>query len=249
MIKGFVGRCAAVCVAFAVAGCNFKESWEGRYGPSPALDPNDVALVVGQQNRIIQTLIDHSGLPASYSGGRKWTYVARAGFNYVDRNCDAYMYALVDLNRRRNEISGILNASETLTTAVLNFTRHRHALQIVAAAFGFGKALNDTIFDSYLFKKNPGVLHGLIKKARQQYRDTIGMDSVVDRPEAIKVIRDYLSICLAQSVENLVLEAVNSASIRSEKPSGETARKNDTNITPTARPDPGFSTINLDGGG
>ena len=116
----------------------------------------------------------------------------------------------------------MLTAAATATAAILTGTTHsQKALSIVAAAFGMTTALNDAIFQSFLFTESPGLIAIKIKQLQDAYKQTVENDprnNVYSSASAYSAIQNYYNICLPESIEGTLLQAVADTTAKTTDP-------------------------------
>jgi hypothetical protein len=136
-----------------------------------------------------------------------WYTVANFGFNYVDEKCDLYMHDLFVLNREHDRNDTILKTISSVSTAVIGgtlaATNAKIPLLVVAQSFGLIEGVNDAAAKSYLFEQVPGLIADKVKQARLVYRGVADNNkaAISDETSAFRSIRDYLSLCMPQTIE------------------------------------------------
>jgi hypothetical protein len=203
MTRAFV--CASGCLW--LAGCadvqdDFRRRFTDRYGPDPVMQYADVSATVARHQQIMAAF--------KMNDARGWYDAAEAGMNYVDEKCDNYMRDLFIINRDHGRIDGILKVLDTTSNAALGVTgASKASMAILAQSFGLAEGVNDSVLKSYLFEQVPGVVADKVKAARVAYRDQIeggGRDDAYTPDEAFKVVRNYLELCMPQTIEGKFLD-------------------------------------------
>ena len=246
-------RCvvAIVIAAAALAGCASKEELKsrisGRWGPNPVMQPEDVNSVVKNQRQVLSFIATDSGigrvdtddnLVVSEDG---WFRIAQWGFNVGRQDCEIYMDNLFRMSREKQRNDSMLTALGTGAAAIVTGTSHsQKALSILAAAFGLSIALNDALFQSYLFTEAPGLVANKVKALQDTYREAVEKNkSLIRYPEqAYNAIQNYYNICLPQSIEGTLLKVVSDSSATNPKPKTPTpgtTKTKSTSATPATR--------------
>jgi hypothetical protein len=199
-------------------GCSTIDEWSRRYtdrwGPDTTLISDDVAITLRRQHSVMsevkslayadEILPGQQGIVLTPEG---WYQVAKFGLNYVDEKCDLYMHDLFVLNREHDRNDTILKTISGVSTAVIGGTlsaaKAKIPLLAVAQSFGLIEGISDAAAKSYLFEQVPGLIADKVKTARIIYRDVLDKNqkAVLDETSAFRVIRDYLSLCMPQTIE------------------------------------------------
>jgi hypothetical protein len=218
---------------FLLANC---AEFADRYGPDPVLQEVEVSDTVRRHSDIINTFYDASGIPPTWFGA------AEVGMNYVDEKCDTYMRDLFIINRRKGRIDSILKAMDKSSNAVgTAASASKLALLALGQSFGLAEAINDSVLQSYLFEQIPGVVADKVRAGRMAYRSEIekpeNRKTVITQPIAFKVVRNYLSLCMPQTIEGKFLDTyVSSTPVAKTPPTTGSAgnllppKKGDNNI-------------------
>jgi hypothetical protein len=206
-----------------LTGCSdadFKASMTGRWGQSPAMKPAEVDTVLHDQTQVLQYIEVEGGFirsdgagnyvpTSSYTPAQLWYGVAQWGFNVGRQDCEVYLNTLYRLNREKQRNDSGLAALAAGTAAILTPAHASAAsLSIVAAAFGLTSALNDALFQSYLFTEAPGLIANKVKDLQDTYQKSLTPNSITSADQAYSAIQHYYSICLPESIEGVLLEAV-----------------------------------------
>lgn len=240
----FSCRVRSVSAIFVAAGmlvgCASKgelaQRISGRWGPNPVIQPSEVSTAVQDQNEVLRYLAYGAGVAVdgpttnSYSirNPDDWFNVAEWGFNIGRQDCEIYLDNLFRMNREKQRNDSMLVAMGTAAAAIVTGTSHsQKALSVLAAAFGLTAALNDALFQSYLFTELPGLIANKVKELQDAYRDSVEKAPVgakgythtpITTPEAAyNVIQNYYHICLPQTIDGTLLQAVSDTSATSTK--------------------------------
>jgi hypothetical protein len=228
--------CALIALASgAVTGCtdsDFKRTFTGRWGPDPALRSADVDTVVRDQARVLQYIEQEAGLiksdgtvAGSLTQAQFWYTVAQWGFNVGRQDCEVYLNTLYRLNREKQRNDSALAALAAGTAAILTPARASAAsLSIVAAGFGLTTAINDAAFQTYLFTEAPGLIANKVKDLQDAYQKSLTSTSITTADQAYSAIQHYYSVCLPESIEGVMLEAVanSTATVKTGGQNGKT---------------------------
>jgi hypothetical protein len=235
--------CCFVFIALTTGlatGCtdaDFRATMKGRWGPSAVLQPTEADSVVHDQNQILQYIGVEAGLlhadgtmAPGLTPAQLWYSEAQWGFNVGRQDCEIYLNTLYRLNREKQRNDSALAALAAGTAAILTPAHaSAQALSIVAAAFGLTTALNDAVFQSYLFTEAPGLIANKVKDLQDAYQKSLTPASITSSDQAYSAIQHYYSICLPESIEGVLLEAVASSSAK-VKTGGQNGQNSSGNV-------------------
>jgi hypothetical protein len=141
---------------------------------------------------------------------RDWGLLVQAGMNDIDLRCDSYLSWLHDKKSSREPILKELAVLGGAAAAILRAT-DVGATPIALTAIAFGIAAES--FTNYDLRILSGVdyttVQSVVRGNRTQFRSN-NLRLVIDnRPAAIYVLRNYLSICLPASIEMSINNTVN----------------------------------------
>ena len=141
---------------------------------------------------------------------RDWGLLVQAGMNDIDLRCDAYLSWLHDKRTSREPILRELAVLGGAAAAILKITEVG-ATPIALTAIAFGIAADS--FTNYDLRILSGVdyttVQSVVRGNRTQFRAK-NLSLVIDnRPAAIYVLRNYLSICLPASIEMSINNTIN----------------------------------------
>lgn len=207
-----------IFLTIALPGCNTTDELNRRYadrwGPNTTLASDDVSVTLTRQHTvmagIVQLAVADSILPNQTTvmmTPANWYTVANFGFNYVDEKCDLYMHDLFVLNREHDRNDSILKNISNVSTAIIGgtlaATNAKIPLLVVAQSFGLIEGVNDAAAKSYLFEQIPGLIADKVKQARLVYRSVADGNkaAISDETSAFRSIRDYLNLCMPQTIE------------------------------------------------
>jgi hypothetical protein len=249
---GAIVKTRLVFLIFVVAvlqGCSatddLKRRYADRWGPDTTLVSDDVAATLGRQHSVMAGVVTLAyadsvlpGQPGILMTPANWYSVAQFGFNYVDEKCDLYMHDLFILNREHDRNDTIFKTVSSVSNAVISgtlaATNAKIPLLVVAQSFGL---INDAAAKSYLFEQVPGLIADKVKQARLVYRDVVDKNkqAVIDEMSAYRAIKDYLSLCMPQTIEGNFLTtyiAANPIPVPASSP-GATAPKTQASLSST----------------
>jgi hypothetical protein len=137
-------------------------------------------------------------------GNAQWSALVRAGFNDIDRRCDAYLAWLASRRRDRSAILSQIHDTRTFTEALL-YTTGVGAAPIAIAGLAFGLASNSftNYYSRLLFEIEKSTVSLLVREKRLQYRNTLNV-RIAFQPDAVHVLREYMLICTPFYIEDLV---------------------------------------------
>ena len=217
---GIVAGCVAM--ALLVSGCDpardFRYTREGigagLYwdGLPAATQLQDVYLAYMCAQAISPTArsLDVASCDGLNLASRDWGLLVQAGMNDIDLRCDNYLSWLHDKRSSREPILKELAVLGGAAAAILRATEVS-ATPIALTAIAFGIAAES--FANYDLRILSGVdyttVQSVVRGNRTQFRAN-NLRLVIDnRPAAIYVLRNYLSICLPASIEMSINNTVN----------------------------------------
>jgi hypothetical protein len=141
---------------------------------------------------------------------RDWGLLVQAGMNDIDLRCDAYLAWLHDKRSSREPILKELAVLGGAAAAILKITGSG-ATPIALTAIAFGLAADS--FTNYDLRILSGVdyttVQSVVRGNRTLFRAN-NLSLVIDnRPAAIYVLRNYLSICMPSSIEMSINNTIN----------------------------------------
>jgi hypothetical protein len=248
-----LGQCCLI-LAFLVSGCSrddIEKRIAGRWGPSPNIKTENVRPTLDEQFGVLDLIQKEAGLGnLDQNSDPRWFTVAQWGFNVGREDCMVYLNTVFKLQRERTRDHAIIGATQTATIGIVTAASPHAAtaLSVLGQAFGLATALNDAIYDSYLFTQAPGLISIKVKQLQDAYRNSKLPAHITSAPAAYSAIQDYYNICLPQSIEGVVLTKVAESQPEAKtkkpqspppkpKPPGPQTQSN-TPPTPHARPDP-----------
>jgi hypothetical protein len=142
-------------------------------------------------------------------GQRDWGLLVQAGMNDIDLRCDAYLAWLYDRKASKEPFLKELASIGGAAAGILKAT-DAGATPIALTAIAFGLAA-DTFTNIDLRLVNAvdyTTVDSVVRDNRTQFRRN-NIDLVIDnRPAAIYVLRNYLSICVPDSIETSINNTV-----------------------------------------
>jgi hypothetical protein len=220
MRAGIVAGCVAL--AALAGGCDLTTDYSyTRYGVgtdlywdgSPtATQLQDIYLanICGQAISSNARSIDPATCGALNFTPRDWGLVVQQGMNDIDVRCDAYLAWLHDKRNSREPFLKELAVLGGATAAILKATEVG-ATPIALTAIAFGLAADTfTNADRRLFNGvDYTTVDSVVRGNRTQFRAN-NLNLVIDnRPAAIYVLRNYLSICVPASIEMSINNTLN----------------------------------------
>jgi hypothetical protein len=221
MLKKLQSGVAIILMGGAIAGCansdEMSARFNGRWGPPAAMKSTDVAAVAQNQLLVLSYLEKSAGYMAEDGtilrqlGPADYAEVAQWGFNIGRQDCEIYMDNLFRLNREKGRNDNILAGVATAAAAIVTgTTTAQKPLSILAAVFGLSIALNDAIFQSYLFSQAPGLVAKKVSDLQEVFRNSVvtGQVKVTTPASAYYAVQSYYHICLPHSIEGVMLQAI-----------------------------------------
>jgi len=219
MRAGIVAGCVAL--ALLVGGCDSLDSRYQRYGIGTDLYWDGLPAATQLQDAYLAYICSQAISSTARSadaaicdgltlGSRDWGLLVQAGMNDIDLRCDGYLAWLHDKRASREPILKQLAALGGATAAILRAT-DVGATPIALAGIAFGLAAET--FTNIDLRLLNGVdyttVQSVVRDNRTQFR-TNNLNLVIDnRPAAIYVLRNYLSICMPSSIEMSINNTIN----------------------------------------
>jgi hypothetical protein len=175
--------------------------WDGLPAATQLQDiylANICAQAISPTARSVDT-VSCDGLPLT---PRNWGLLVQAGMNDIDLRCDSYLSWLYDKKSSKEPILKELASVGGASAAVLAATG-AGATPIALTAIAFGLAANTfTNIDQRLVNAvDYSTVDSVVRDNRTLFRRN-NLDLVIDnRPAAIYVLRNYLAICVPDSIE------------------------------------------------
>jgi len=181
---------------------------------------------------VLRYIAEDAILPFPPTQESEWYRIAEWGFNIGRQDCEVYLDNLFRMNREKQRNDSIFTALNTAAAAIITGTTHaQKPLSLVAAAFGLTTAINDALFQSYLFTEAPGLIAIKVKELQDAYRDSVEKNeypdgkskqerrSLIRSPEAaFNAIQNYYRLCLPQTIEGTLLQAVSYTTAKATDP-------------------------------
>jgi hypothetical protein len=140
------------------------------------------------------------------------------------------MHDLFVLNREHDRNDSILKATNAAALAVIggavSAANAKIPLLTFAQSFGLIEGVNDAVAKSYLFEQIPGIIDDKVKQARLIYREVLeksAKGSIVDEASSFRAIKQYLTLCLPQTIEGNFLQTYIAANPEVVPASGSTS--------------------------
>jgi hypothetical protein len=219
MRAGIVAGCFAL--ALLVSGCDSLDSRYQRYGIGTDLYWDGLPAATQLQDAYLAYICSQAISSTARSadaaicdgltlGSRDWGLLVQAGMNDIDLRCDGYLAWLHDKRASREPILKQLAALGGATAAILRAT-DVGATPIALAGIAFGLAAET--FTNIDLRLLNGVdyttVQSVVRDNRTQFRIS-NLNLVIDnRPAAIYVLRNYLSICVPSSIEMSINNTIN----------------------------------------
>jgi hypothetical protein len=217
---GIVAGCLAV--ALLVGGCDLTRDsrylregigtdlyWDGLPAATQLQDiylANICAQAISPTARSVDT-VSCDGLPLT---PRNWGLLVQAGMNDIDLRCDGYLSWLYDRKSSKEPFLKELASVGGAAAGILS-TTHAGATPIALTAIAFGLAADTfTNIDQRLVNAvDYTTVDSVVRDNRTKFRFA-NLSLVIDnRPAAIYILRQYLSICVPDSIEMSINNTVN----------------------------------------
>jgi len=126
-----------------------------------------------------------------------WSTFVQAGMNDIDQRCDAFLAWLTERPRGKKPVK-----DETVLGRIMTLSGPgSEPLDIVAAAFGLPNPSHATQNAPRLTSVDRLAVLQIVFAGRGQFRSKIKDDVVPDRPAAIRLLRNYLQLCMPPTIE------------------------------------------------
>jgi hypothetical protein len=141
---------------------------------------------------------------------RDWGLLVQAGMNDIDLRCDGYLAWLHDRRSSREPILKQLAAMGGATAAILRATDvGATPLALAGIAFGLAAETFTNVDLRLLNGVDYTTVQSVVRGNRAEFRQN-NLNLVIDnRPAAIYVLRNYLSICVPSSIEMSINNTIN----------------------------------------
>jgi hypothetical protein len=210
---------AVIALPPALSGCatNLKDNAALSLGLPADFNFADLKKSTSNQNDILTQLQIRAGLPPAPEPATltltpdDWDKVIAAGIEYADAKCEAYMGALVRLNRDRKTIASELGLLGTASAGIMAAAKSAaRDISMVAIAFGLSTATVDNLSNNVLYDIEPSSVRSMVKALQAKFKDKQDT-GYSTRPAAMGVIRGYASLCMPASIEAEVNHAIKNA--------------------------------------
>jgi hypothetical protein len=143
-------------------------------------------------------------------GSRDWGLIVQAGMNDIDLRCDGYLAWLHDKRSSREPILKQLAAMGGATAAILKATEVGPTpIALAGIAFGLAAETFTNVDMRLLNGVDYTTVQSVVRDNRTRFRGA-NLSLVIDnRPAAIYVLRNYMSICMPSSIEMSINNTVN----------------------------------------
>jgi hypothetical protein len=195
-----LSRALAACVlSVAVAGCNT--------GIGPDLYSPDMAQATRNLEAYLGYLCEQADIslaPQCPDGmGRSgWSLVVATGMNDIDRRCDEYL-AWIDAQRVRRQFVGTeFGHIRTLVSGIFGIVGTAPGtVAIVGLALGFAQDTYNAFYNRIVFEIEGSTVETIVIGRRLDFREQFADGGVSFKPDAVKVLRDYLRICTPYAIK------------------------------------------------
>ena len=136
-------------------------------------------------------------------GPNGWAIVVRAGFNDIDRRCDAY---LAWLNSKRRTNKAVLTQLSQSSTAAQSIMRIAGAtadpIALAGLAFGVARDSFTNYYSRLLLEVESSTVESVVTENQFKFRAALKDKAIQFRPDAVYILRSYLLICSPHVIEN-----------------------------------------------
>ncbi|MBB4121720.1 hypothetical protein [Martelella radicis] len=184
-------------------GCIAGGDFSAARGPSPVLQAGAVKNSTENYQRVLAQLIARAGYSET-ANAVDWYEVARAGFGYVDEQCNEYLAALYRIRKNRDATSSQITAFGLSAGNILALVdAGAKAIAITADAFGLAQSVNNNATSALLFAMDPSDIQSLVRGQAGAYRIGVARQraNYQSSNAAMEAVKGYLNICLPVSIE------------------------------------------------
>lgn len=201
----------AACLG--LGGCTTPDDVAvARQGASVAIDSARIKKFYDEQQAIYTQLASLAGTGVGAEEQNR--IFLRAGYNYIDRNCEAYFNALTRIQRDRKTITAevaLIGAAASGVMAAVDAAAK--AIALVGIGTGLTAATIDTITSGVLYELDASATRSLTFRAMTVYQaaDGASPETITNFADAVAILQGYGAICMPPSIEALVKDAVKTA--------------------------------------
>jgi hypothetical protein len=211
----------ALCMVFMSGCAAYKRSDLVASGPGTDFSSDEVAAFRKSQDSLLVELVEAAKPPKELTNAAAtgvavtvpgttitWDQVIRAGLDYADGRCEAYLHALYRLDRdKKTAVSqtGLIGSATAGVQAAAKAAAKEVA--IVAILFGLTSSTIENISSNLLYELEPSSVRTLVKALQSQYRERLSA-GYADRPGAMTALRSYAVLCTPANIEAEVNLAV-----------------------------------------
>ena len=173
---------------------------------------SDLTTSTRDQMAILAQLQLRAGLnPDTQPLATDWDNIIDAGVEYANAKCEAYMGALVRLNRDKKTISSQLGLVGTATAGVMAAAQSAaREIAMAAIAFGLAGSTVDNLSGNVLYEVDPSSVRAMVNTLQAGYSNAI-KKGYLTRPAAMNVIRAYAALCTPANIEAELNHAIKKA--------------------------------------
>jgi len=207
-MRGVVRLVAAATAVGLVAACSAVDLEYYRTGIGTDLYTPDLPNATELQNAYIANICRQASSVVASVGDPRcetevpanfWPLIVQAGFNDIDKRCDAYLAWLNEKRRTNRAILEELTVLRGVADLVINdqFGVGPKGIAILGAAFQL--ATNSfTKLSGFLLQAEQSTVMTSVLGRRKKFReDTLKIwNSIDNRPMAVHALRSYLLICM-----------------------------------------------------
>jgi hypothetical protein len=209
---------AVICCALAAAACNpMQQARMGAYGIGTELYSPDTPVAARNLEVYLGYLCWQAGFQGAgyvdltsveprcndaYMGPAEWKLVVLTGWNDIDRRCDSYLAWLDYQRRSRVFVNDLFAHTALLTTGLFAaLDTGKQTIALVALGLGFSQNVYNSYQNRVLIEIEGSTLETVVVDRRLDFREIITPVAIVSKPDAVKVLRDYLRICTPYGIK------------------------------------------------
>lgn len=205
--------CVLLAILFLLCGCATELRSNVKLAKNQGADftAAEITQSTADQEKILEALRRRAGLGATLAVTSEWDVVIAAGIEYADAKCEAYMGALVRLNRDKKTTASEIGLVGTAAAGVMAAAQSAaRDIAMVAIAFGLASSTVDNLGGNVLYEIEPSSVRAMVKALQAKYKAALA-PGYVTRPAAMNVIRGYAALCTPANIEAELNHAIKNA--------------------------------------
>ena len=184
----------------------------------------DLKTSTADQEAILAQLQIRAGVTGAQPAAADWDNIIDAGVEYATAKCEAYMGALVRLNRDKKTVTSQIGLIGTATAGVMAAAQSAaRDIALAAIAFGLAGSTVDNLGANVLYDIDPSSVRAMVSTLQTDYSKAI-QKGYTTRPAAMNVIRAYAALCTPANIEAELNHAIKKAQPKVESGDPKTGK-------------------------